>query len=178
MKKLILVLAVLVMLSQAVRAEDGGGSLSDKSKTGYVLTSIQSQAKFSDGGRSYSAAGALVDVMFHREEPRLIWNDLGLSYSNFGSLASDGSQKFSLNNVQAQGLVAFWGGLYFKGGYGLSFLDSDVQTAPTIGGCWKWGFGWKLHMAKGAYAVIETNRWDGPGPVGFRSHSLGLEYHF
>ncbi len=148
----------------------------DTSTLGYVTVSAQSKAKFSDAASAYSGAGASVDLMFHKRS--FLWEDVGFGYSNFGSSAYDGSQDFSLNNLHAQVLCGLFFGTYFKGGYGLSFLKSGNQPQMFVGGGWKWGFGLKLHLVRGLYADVETMRWDGPGPIGFRTQSVGAEYHF
>ena len=142
---------------------------------GYVSASLQSNAHFSDSYGSYSSAGGSLDLMFHSRG--FLW-DNGFGYSNFGSLASSGSQNFLLNNLHVQTELTLFGPVYFRGGYGLSFLKTSHQSAMTVGGIWKWGFGLKLPLGNGICANAEATRFDGPGPIGFWSPSLGMEYHF
>lgn len=148
----------------------------DKSMLGYLSWGIQSPAEFGDNGRSYSSAGLSLSMMLHIAIAYNDPADVGLEWSNFGS--SYRGRDFALNNLHFQMILPLRSPLYFKWGYGLSNLLDRTAGEELTGGCWKWGFGTKLHLVNGLYATIETNRWDGPGPVGFRSQSLGMEYHF
>lgn len=176
--KLISVLAISYFLfCNNVQAEDSvSNGMDDNSRIGYFSASVQSKANFSDSYGSYSSAGGSLDLMFHHRG--FLWDDVGFQYSNFGSLASSGSRNFSLNNLHVQMTLGLLGPAYFKGGYGFSFLQTDSQSAMTVGTGWKWGFGLKFHLAKRLYANVETNRLDGPGPIGFWTQGIGMEYHF
>ncbi len=148
----------------------------DVPNRGYLAFNSQSMANFRDGNRFYSSPGVSLALMFYGKKRFKVPVDAGLEWSNFGS--SNRGRDFALNNIHLQAVLPFKF-LYFKGGYGLSNLHDKTARESLTGGCWKWGFGLKTRFfVKELYVNLETNRWDGPGPVGFRAHSFGVEYHF
>src|SRR3989344_5768354 len=157
----------------AVHIKDPAAPLraEDVPNRGYFAFNSQSMANFEYGNRSYSAPGVSLALMFHGKKRFKIPTDAGLEWSNFGS--SNRGREFALNNLHLQAMLPFKF-LYFKGGYGISNLHDKTARESLTGGCWKWGFGEKPRFFVNAlYVNIETNRWDGPGPVGFRSQSFG-----
>ncbi len=179
MKKVILAVISLIALSgRPIYA-----IAEDNSRLGYVSLSAYADANFSDNVKSFSSdSGGGLSVMFHKwgdyRGKQVVFYDFGIDYSHFnGKMSNDITPKdsFSLNNFIANARIALAPVAYFEGGYGLSVLDEDDVT---VGGCWKWGFGANFNLAKNLYMEIEISRWDGPGPVGFWSPSLGMAYHF
>jgi len=180
MKRVVLAVISLAILS----IQSSYAVAKDDTKLGYFSLSGQGDIKFSDAARSFTSdSGAGLSVMFHRwveDRSGKLENvlDVGVDYTQFQGIMRKGSASeanFSLNNFIANTRIGFGLGTYFEGGYGLSILNADDRT---VGGCWKWGFGVGLNLVKGFYVDVEMNRWDGIGPVGFWSPSLGLEFHF
>ncbi|MBI4991636.1 MAG: hypothetical protein HZB99_00255 [Candidatus Harrisonbacteria bacterium] len=180
MKKISLAVISLTVLS----AQPIYASAKDDTRLGYLSLSAQGDANFSDDRRSFSSnSGVGLSVMFHnwekdRKDKLVNVFDSGIDYTHFkGKMRSRTAPEvnFSLNNIIANMRIGLVPGFYFEGGYGLSVLNADNTT---VGGCWKWGFGIGLNLFKSMYVNVEMSRWDGPGPVGFWSPNLGLEYHF
>ncbi len=183
MKKTALVLAGLLALAifsaPEVRAGDNGSGskpTADIPDRGHFSFSSQGIANFGDYNRPYSSSGVSLALMLHGKKRLKVPADIGLEWSNFGS--SNRGRDFALNSLHLQAAIPFKF-LYFKGGYGFSNLHDKTARESSTGGCWKWGFGVKMRFfVDELYVNFETNRWDGPGPVGFRAQSFGLEYHF
>lgn len=173
----VLILSCFIFCNNASASDCGrsGDILFGNSYCGYISTAVQGDANFSDLYGSYSSAGWSLDLMFHRQG---FWNHVGFGYSNFGLLTPDGSQNFLLNNLHIQAEIELFAPVHFRGGYGFSFLKTSHQSAMTVGGGWKWGFGLKLPLWKRICANAEITRFDGPGPIGFWTQGLGMEYHF
>lgn len=192
MKRIMLAAVVLTVFSNSILHAFSNGTGNDNTKFGYVAVKTHSDAKFFDDKRSFSSySGAGVSLMFHswshwwENQKDNVTNliNYGIDYSYFGGKVHDKASStkgnFTLNNLIVNARVNLftieYPMFYFEGGYGLSVLSANDRSS---GGCSKWGFGASVNLARNLYINVETNRWDGPGPVGFWSPSLGMEYHF